>query len=140
MKLKNLTILFILTTGLFASCAKEQKESNVDYSIITKEMSFSPNELHLKKGQTYRIRLHNEGSVLHDWNVEDIKANVHHSSDSGSIHHHGHNKKMPLHLAVLPARSNEIEFKAEEAGVFTFFCSVPGHKESGMVGKILVHD
>ena len=39
-----------------------------------------------------------------------------------------------------PGESGSSEFIAGEEGVFYYICTVPGHREQGMVGKIIVGD
>nr|WP_227456656.1 plastocyanin/azurin family copper-binding protein [Geobacillus sp. C56-T3] len=34
----------------------------------------------------------------------------------------------------MPGKTAEVTFIPIERGVFRFYCTVPGHKESGMVG------
>lgn len=34
--------------------------------------------------------------------------------------------------------SSIIAFRADKAGTFTYLCSIPGHKEAGMIGRIIV--
>ena len=83
------------------------------------------------------LSLVNDGKVLHDWNVPGLTA-------SGSDHHkehaaHNHTvAKRSLHIAVEPGQSRSVMF-APAAGEYHFYCSVAGHREAGMTGKILVH-
>lgn len=33
-----------------------------------------------------------------------------------------------------------VTFRADKAGTFTYFCSIPGHKEAGMIGRLIVQN
>jgi uncharacterized cupredoxin-like copper-binding protein len=35
-------------------------------------------------------------------------------------------------------QTNQLEFTPTAAGTYEFWCTVPGHKEAGMIGKLIV--
>lgn len=43
-----------------------------------------------------------------------------------------------LHIAAAAGESVDLKFTATEAGSYTFYCTVPGHREAGMEGKLTV--
>ena len=73
--------------------------------------------LHVKLGDTVKITLTNTGTQPHDFILEgyNIKTKVLNSGQSDSI-----------------------VFTADKAGTFTYYCSVPGHKDLGMQGQFVV--
>ncbi|MFP3361613.1 plastocyanin/azurin family copper-binding protein, partial [Planococcus sp. SIMBA_143] len=44
-----------------------------------------------------------------------------------------------FHLHAQANSSNQLEFLPTEKGVYEFFCTVPGHKENGMTGTLIVN-
>ena len=46
----------------------------------------------------------------------------------------------PLHVAAEGDEHGELVFEATEAGEYEFYCSVPGHREAGMVGMIIIEE
>lgn len=48
--------------------------------------------------------------------------------------HGNHAENADVHVHSLPGKTAEVTFIPIERGVFRFYCTVPGHKESGMVG------
>ena len=84
----------------------------------------------------------NVGVVEHDFTIEKIglqgEAVAHgdeHAMDSMS----GMDADaLPVHVAAEPSHTANVTFTPSEAGEYEFYCTVAGHKTSGMVGKLTV--
>jgi len=114
-----------------------EKPAPVHLTIKASEMKYAPAVLHLKAGVLVHLTLINDGKVLHDFNLQGIQSEM----NSHALGHAGHNHgttKGDSHIAVQPGESAGFHF-TPRAGEFIFFCSVPGHRETGMVGRLLVH-
>ncbi len=74
--------------------------------------------LTVKAGQSVTIEVVNEDGVEHDFTIPDLGV-----------------KGKPV--AVKGERSS-LTFVATNPGTFEYLCSIPGHKETGMRGKIVV--
>lgn len=137
MKLKLAAMALALTAGC-ASPGNSEK-------IIAREMKFEPQEIHAAKGVLLRVTLENRGTVLHDWNVSGLKAENPAGPAAGHSGHldHGHPSEgasaAGLHAMAEPGQSSALSFKPLESGRFEFYCSVPGHREAGMKGILIVH-
>jgi plastocyanin len=81
------------------------------------EYSFSPATITVEEGKTVKLTFKNVGNTIHTWTIDELSAST------GSI---------------LPGSSKTIEFDAVGAGTYEIYCSVSGHKESGMVGVLIV--
>ena len=46
----------------------------------------------------------------------------------------------PLHIAAEGNEHGELVFEATEPDEYVFYCSVPGHREAGMVGTIIIEE
>ncbi len=46
----------------------------------------------------------------------------------------------PLHIAAEGDEHGELVFEATEPDEYVFYCSVPGHREAGMVGTIIIEE
>lgn len=73
--------------------------------------------LHVKNGGIVKVTLTNTGTEPHDFTLQgyNIKTRVLNSGESDSI-----------------------VFRADKTGTFTYYCSVPGHKDLGMLGQFVV--
>jgi nitrite reductase (NO-forming) len=75
-------------------------------------------DLNITVGETVRVVLVNGDGIPHDFAVPDLDV---HSA-----------------LASTKAQTIEIIFHAREAGEFTYYCTVAGHRQMGMEGKLFV--
>lgn len=87
---------------------------------------FSVSEIKVKAGEPVTIVFKNSDSQLHDITVDNIKVQVNGQDQTG------------IHVAADAGAEAEITFTPTEAGEYEFYCSVPGHKAAGMVGKLIV--
>lgn len=80
--------------------------------------------------------LANQDSVEHDISVTHIAVKVHQAGHGGG---HGTGGKGPaLHVHAEAGTSEAVEFTPTEAGTYEFYCTVSGHKEAGMIGRLVV--
>jgi uncharacterized cupredoxin-like copper-binding protein len=93
----------------------EKEVRQVDVSGT--EFRFTPSSITLKEGERVRVVFTNIGSAPHDFTIEGlgIKTKV-----------------------IGSGQTDSIEFVAPASGNYTFFCSVPGHRQAGMEGNIKV--
>jgi len=116
--------------------------------IEAKEFSFSPAQTTAKVGQVVEISLKNSGVTLHDFSIEKIALDgkaVEKSEDDGhmsggmSDHMSGVDAdKLAVHVAAEVGKSGTVTFTPTEPGEYEWYCTVAGHKASGMVGKLTV--
>ena len=110
-------------------------------SISMAEMSFDPNLLDVKIGETIRFAVTNRSEVDHDFTIGDAVTQLAHhkemleAMDKGGEMHHGGD---PNAISVEAGRTQELIWKFTRAGRFEFDCNVPGHFEVGMKGVIAV--
>jgi nitrite reductase (NO-forming) len=93
------------------------KKSNVkEFTIVSKGLNFAPNEIKVNAGDTVRVTYKNTVGT-HDWTIDEFNAKT----------------------KLLDAGQEEtVEFVADKAGSFEFYCSVPGHRKAGMKGNLIV--
>jgi plastocyanin len=84
--------------------------------VVATDFSFQPAEVSLRAGEAVNIRLVNQGVAVHDLLVPALG----------------------VWLIAAPGQSATSGLKFDWAGSYEFFCSVPGHREAGMVGRIVV--
>jgi uncharacterized cupredoxin-like copper-binding protein len=85
--------------------------------ITAKEFAFEPKEVKVRAGQPVRLVLENKGVIEHDIVLDRLGV-----------------KARP----VQPGKTAELTFTPKAKGRYPIVCSVPGHKEAGMTGTLVV--
>lgn len=117
---KYLILLVVLALGamLLAACGGGGSAPSGTSVTITAsdDLKFTPNVINAKPGDTVNVSVVNSGKTDHTFVVPDLKVSV-----------------------QIPAgKTTQVTFTAPAAGTYAFQCDVPGHKEAGMVGQIIV--
>ena len=103
---------------VLAACGSDASAGAPDgdeLRIVSGEMFFEPTQLTAQTG-TVEITLVNEGATRHDLVIEEL----------------GDLEVVPL----VDAGDTVSGSVALEAGTYTFYCSVPGHRGAGMEGTL----
>ena len=110
-------------------------------TLTATDLSFDPANLTLTAGQPVRLTLVNHGSLDHDVTIPGLNATdeIVEPVDEGGGDHHMMGNMVPgtVHMAALRGERVTVEF-TPRAGMFNLYCSVPGHREAGMVGNMVV--
>ncbi len=115
-------------------------------TVVGTEFKFEPNQLTLTTGQRVRIVFQNQGTVDHELEVESLKADnvVLDLSNAGTIPDDERDEAMgdalggEVHAYAAAGSVATVDFTPTTAGTYNFACNLPGHKESGMTGTIIV--
>ncbi len=74
--------------------------------------------LQVNQGDTVKITLVNGDGVMHDLTIPDLGVHAQQVTAKGE--------------------TTSVVFKAEREGTFSYFCSIPGHRQAGMEGLLVV--
>lgn len=83
--------------------------------VTARSFEFDPDELTVTAGEDVAIVLSSE-DILHDFTVDDLDA----------------------HVAADGDETAEGGLRADDPGRYTYYCTVPGHREAGMEGTLIV--
>lgn len=101
-------------------------------------MRFTPDQVLVKRGETLRLILHNEGQVMHEFVLGTEKTLSEHAALM--LRFPGMQHEEPYMAHVAPGQSGEIIWTFNKAGEFDFACLIAGHFQAGMRGKVRVAD
>ena len=99
-------------------------------------MSFSPAVVEVKKGERVRFVIENHGELDHELVLATLEMNLAHKIEmekNPDMEHDDPNAKR-----IGPKKSSEIVWMFSKSGEFDFSCLIPGHREAGMHGKVVV--
>lgn len=99
-------------------------------------MRFSPDVVEVRQGETVKFVMTNTGKLMHELVIGTKKELQEHAALMAKFPNMEHDEPYMAH--VQPGQTGEIVWTFNRAGEFDFGCLIPGHYESGMVGKIKV--
>jgi plastocyanin len=85
-------------------------------AITTPDFRFEMPETKINVGDTVALRFDNPHSAPHSFDIDALN----------------------VHVPVPAGGSNLVFFRPMEAGTYEYYCSLPGHREEGMVGTLVV--
>lgn len=115
----------------------EARDAGVPAVRVTAEnMKFTPDRIQLPAGERVIITLQNADGVEHDLQVDGLKVAALDEMDLPGEHEGADSSTLALHTR--PNGTARLTFRTEQKGAFDFYCTIPGHREAGMVGKLTV--
>lgn len=100
------------------------------------KMLFIPDRIEVRRGEQVRFKLRNKGELDHELVVATLEENLKHAIEMQKNPDMEHDDPNAKRLA--PKKNGEILWQFTKAGEFDFSCLIPGHREAGMTGKIIV--
>jgi len=143
------TLLVLLLLG--AACTGAPPASPTDAERATEvevtatEFKLEPNLITIAAGRPVRLTFINKGAIEHDWEAEGLRATdvrvVSAPPNLGKgmadeVREKGE-RGIP-HPMAGPGQQMVIEFTPLVPGSYAIACELPGHKEAGMVAKLVV--
>jgi uncharacterized cupredoxin-like copper-binding protein len=99
-------------------------------------MRFTPDSLAFKQGETVRLRIINDGKLPHEFVFGTQREIDEHAQMMLRMPTMMHTDASSVRVA--PGMSADIVWKFSQPGKFLYACLVPGHKEAGMHGIVMV--
>ncbi len=118
-----------------AAGRREDTQRTIRISMLD-TMRFVPEMIEVKRGETVRFLLSNDGAVLHEFVLgtkaildEHVRMMAQHPDMPHEADYMAH---------VDPGKTGEVVWTFNRAGRFNYACLVAGHYQAGMVGAVLV--
>lgn len=103
---------------------------------MTDDMRFAPNHFSVKKGETVRLRVVNQGELMHEV-VLGSKATLDEHAQM-MLKFPGMEHAEPYMAHVAPGTSEDLVWNFNRTGQFDFACLIAGHYQSGMTGTFTI--
>jgi uncharacterized cupredoxin-like copper-binding protein len=95
-----------------------------------------PADLVVKRGETVRFRVRNDGKVMHEMVIGRMKELQEHAELMRKFPNMEHDEPYMAHVA--PGKEGELVWQFTQPGEFHYACLLPGHMEAGMIARITV--
>ncbi len=123
-------------------CTSAPPQATTQITVEASDFAYQPASIIVPVGEPVTITLNNIGNIEHDFAVEEISVTDVEASDVGPAAHHlsGHEAEVDydLHFFAKAGDTASLQFTALEPGTYEVFCSVEGHKEAGMIARLVV--
>jgi uncharacterized cupredoxin-like copper-binding protein len=100
------------------------------------KMLFTPSRIEIKKDEQVKFMLRNSGELEHEFILATSAENLRHAESMKKNSDMEHDDPNGKRLA--PEKTDQIVWRFSKAGDFEYSCLIPGHREAGMIGTILV--
>lgn len=100
------------------------------------KMLFTPSRIDVKKGEQIKFMLRNNGELDHEFILATTAENLKHAEAMKKNPDMEHDDPNGKRLA--PKKTDEIVWKFTKAGEFEYSCLIPGHRDAGMIGTVVV--
>jgi plastocyanin len=85
-------------------------------ALTAAQHHFDQAELRARVGETIALRLENQDAAGHSFDIDELG----------------------IHVSMPPDKPALALFKASTPGTYAFYCAIPGHREAGMAGTLIV--
>jgi uncharacterized cupredoxin-like copper-binding protein len=100
------------------------------------KMLFVPERIEVRKGEQVRLVLRNNGELDHEFVLATEEENIKHAEEMKKNPDMEHDDPNAKRLA--PKKNGELFWRFTKAGQFEYGCLIPGHREAGMIGTVIV--
>ena len=124
------------SAGVPGNAKKPARTVTVVMSDDEGAMKFTPDRLEVKKGEQVRFVIQNKGALKHEFMLASVKDNDKHAEMMKKFPDMEHDD--PNAKSVDPGKTAEMVWRFTKAGTFEYGCLIPGHREAGMIGTVVV--
>jgi uncharacterized cupredoxin-like copper-binding protein len=115
---------------------KPARVVKISMQELGKKMLYEPPRIVVHKGEQIRFVLFNDGIENHEFVLATVKKNRAHAKEMKKNPHMAHHD--PNAVTLSPFNSGELLWKFTKTGTFEYACLIPGHREAGMHGIVVV--
>ncbi|MBI5292223.1 MAG: cupredoxin domain-containing protein [Chloroflexi bacterium] len=137
---KHLLPVLLFAAAIIAACSGSPSAGANQITLEVSNLQYQPATMEVTAGQPVRLTMRNNDSVEHDFSIMEIPmAAMGATAEPMAGHEMGGMTADPqLHMVAAMGATNTMEFTPTKPGTYEFFCTVPGHKDAGMKGTLVV--
>jgi uncharacterized cupredoxin-like copper-binding protein len=129
---KKLLVLLVMVLVLaLSACAKSGPATKISFTMT--DFAFNPNEFTVPAGEDITLKVTHNGTMEHSFIV------MKYGTDTGEMFDEDDKPNVYWEEDLQPGDSETVIFTApDQPGTYQVICGMPGHLQSGMVGKLIV--
>lgn len=133
MNRKLVIVLMIVVAWTLSACGTSGPSTRITFTMT--DFAFNPNEFSVPAGEEITLNVTHNGTMEHDFII------MKYSTDAGEKFDEEDKANVFWEVALQPGDSETITFTApDQPGTYQVICGMPGHLQSGMIGKLIVTD
>ena len=133
MNKKSVLFLMMVLVWTVSACGKSGPSTNLSFSM--NDFSFDPNEFTVPAGKEITVHVTHHGSMEHNFIIMKLGL------EAGEMFDDADKANVFWEIDLQPGDSETVVFTApEQPGTYQIICGMPGHLQSGMLGKLVVTD
>ena len=131
MNKKLVLFLMMILVWAVSACGKSGPSTNLSFTM--NDFSFDPNEFTVPAGKEITVHVTHHGSMEHNFIIMKLGL------EAGEMFDDADKANVFWEIDLQPGDSETVVFTApEQPGTYQIICGMPGHLQSGMLGKLVV--
>jgi len=128
---KPLVFLMMIALSVLTACGKSGPSTMLSFTMT--DFAFNPNEFTIPAGEEITLKVTHRGTMEHDFII------MKYGTDAGDMFDDADKVNIFWEVDLQPGDSETVLFKAPgQPGTYQIICGMPGHLQSGMIGKLIV--
>ena len=131
MSRKSLIFLAIVMLWVLSACGKSAPSTNLSFTMT--DFAFDPSEFTVPAGEEVTVHVTHHGTMEHSFII------MKYGTDAGDVFDEADKASVFWEVDLQPGDSETVVFTAPtQPGTYQIICGMPGHLQSGMIGKLVV--
>ena len=128
---KRVLVFLTILMSMLAACAKSGPSTKISFTMT--DFAFNPSEFTVPAGEEITLHVTHQGTMEHSFIIMNYKQNA------GEMFDDEDKANIFWEVDLQPGDSETVIFTAPETpGTYQVICGMPGHLQSGMIGKLIV--
>lgn len=131
MNKKLIVLLVMILAAILSACGSSGPSTRINFTMT--DFAFNPNEFIIQAGEDITVEAAHNGTMEHSFIV------MKYAKDAGEVFDEADKANVYWEVDLQPGDSETVHFRAPDVpGTYQIICGMPGHLQSGMIGKLVV--
>jgi uncharacterized cupredoxin-like copper-binding protein len=131
MNRKTLVLFMLIVVWTLSGCGTSGPSTKLSFTMT--DFAFDPNEFTVPAGKEITVHVTHHGTMEHSFII------MKYGTDASDMFDDEDKVNVFWEVDLQPGDSETVVFTApEQSGRYQIICGMPGHLQSGMIGKLIV--